>query len=151
MTATAPETKASPGNDTSMADSVNRLETLLDRGADCPADGEFFEALGEEMRLLHARLRAHHAVDQLTAAQRAEEIPAEYADQVERLWAEDSDMIGTLDRLIRRVDSIADRSLEDMDVFVLRTRELIATIRRHSAEEDRLFYFAAWRDTGGES
>ena len=151
MTASAPETQASPGSDSSIADSVNRLETLLDRGAGCLADGECFEALGKEMRLLHARLRAHHAVDQLTVAQRAAEIPAEYSDQVERLWAEDSDMIGTLDRLIRGVDSMGDMPLEDKEVFVLRSRELIATIRRHTAEEDRLFHIAVWRDTGGES
>ncbi len=41
--------------------------------------------------------------------------------------------------------------LEDKEVFVLRGRELLAMLRRHEAEEDRLFYLAVWRDTGGES
>ena len=60
-------------------------------------------------------------------------------------------MIGMLDRLIRPVDSMADRPLEDKEVFLLRVRELISMIRRHCAEEDRLFYLAVWHDTGGES
>jgi hypothetical protein len=55
-----------------------------------------------------------------------------------------------LDWLTRRVDAIADSTLEDKDVFLLRTRELIAVLRRHVAEEDRLFYLSVWRDTGGE-
>jgi hypothetical protein len=28
---------------------------------------------------------------------------------------------------------------------------LIAVLRRHEAEEDRLFYLAFWHDTGGEA
>ena len=44
------------------------------------------------------------------------------------------------------------RALADAsDVFVLRVRELIAVVRRHDAEEDRLFTLAIWHDTGGES
>jgi hypothetical protein len=46
---------------------------------------------------------------------------------------------------------MVDRTLEDKEVFVLRGRELLAMLRRHEAEEDRLFYLAVWRDTGGES
>ena len=151
MTATAPKTRPLSAGDASILDSVNRLEALLNRGADCLADDECFESLGEEMRLLHARLRAHHAVDQLAAARGTTEIPAEYSDQIDRLCAEHTEMIGDLDRLIRRVSSMRERPAEDREVFLLRSRELIATIRRHEAEEDRLFYLAVWRDTGGES
>ena len=60
-------------------------------------------------------------------------------------------MLGQLDRLIRTADSVVDRPVEDTDVFFLRMRELIATLRRHEAEEDRLVSLAVWRDTGGES
>ena len=43
------------------------------------------------------------------------------------------------------------RDFEDKEVFVMRIRELIAVLRRREAEEDRLLYFAIWRDHGGES
>jgi len=151
MTATAPESMPSPIRDTTIGVMVNRLEALLERSADRLADRRYFETLGEEMRLLHARLRSHHSSDQLAAGEQAVAIPSEYADQVQRLREEHSEMIGTLDRLVRGVDAMVDQPVEDKEVFFLRGRELIATIRRHEAEEDRLFYLAVWRDTGGES
>ena len=60
-------------------------------------------------------------------------------------------ILAKLDRLVRDVDSMADRTLEDKEVFFLRGLELIALLRRHEAEEDRIFYLSLWRDTGGES
>ncbi len=60
-------------------------------------------------------------------------------------------MLGALDRLIRASESMAFHALEDQDVFFLRVREVIALIRRHEAEKDRLLDLAIWRETGGES
>ena len=68
-----------------------------------------------------------------------------------RLRTEHSTILGMLDRIIRSTDALGDQTVEDKDVFFLRVRELLATVRRHEAEEDRLFYLAVWRETGGES
>jgi hypothetical protein len=56
-----------------------------------------------------------------------------------------------LDRLLRAVESMAGRPMEDQTVFILKVQELAAMIRRHEAEERRLIYLSMWRDTGGES
>ncbi len=152
MTAVAPDSQfRSPTTaDDSIKASLNVLARLLDQASDRLFEAEFFEALGKEFRRLHARIRIHHAVDQLSADLHSELSP-ELTDEVERLRLEHPIILGKLDRLIRSVDSMADRSLEDKEVFLLQGHELIALLRRHEAEEDRLFYLSVWRDTGGES
>ena len=80
-----------------------------------------------------------------------QKLSPELAEEVKRLREEHPIILGKLDRMIRLVDSMPDRTLEDKEVFFLRGNELIALLRRHEAEEDRLFHLAVWRDTGGES
>jgi len=152
MTATHPESERIRALQESMADSLERIEAELDRMSDCMFDRDYFDALGEQLGRLHARLRQHHAIESYHAggdsiAQRS----PEYADQIARLHAEHSTILGMLDRLIRQVESVVDHALEDKEVFAMRGRELIAVVRRHEVEEDRLFYLSLWRDTGGES
>jgi hypothetical protein len=74
----------------------------------------------------------------------------ELTEEVERLQGEHQHILAQLDWLVRSSASIADRAVEDQEVLVLRLRELIAVLRRHEAEEDRVFFIATWRDTGGE-
>lgn len=157
MTATAdPSHSRSQNMDGSIKASLKVIEQLLDGAAssccavDRQFDAEFFESLGEELRRLHARMRVHHAVERLDEQKQAGNSP-ELVREVDRLEAEHSTIFGKLDRLVRQVDSMADRPLEDKEVFFLSGRELIALLRRHEAEEDRIFYLSVWRDLGGES
>ena len=108
--------------------------------------------LGEEMRQLHARFRAHDVACQLgpDAGSVAVEVRPELASELRRIRSEHPHMMGLLDWLIRYVDSIPDQSEEDQEVFLLRVREVIAVFRRHEAEEDRVFYRSTWEETGGE-
>ncbi len=152
MTAAAPESQArsiSSGED-SIKSSLNILEVLLTEGSRQTCAPELFEDLERELRCLHARLRVHHAADQLTS-QQFDELPPELTEDAKRLQNEHPTILGKLDRMIRSVDSMPDRSLEEKEVFFLRGNELVALLRRHQAEEDRLFHLAVWRDTGGES
>ncbi len=160
MTATAPESKSYRPRDGRVRSDVaedsidpclDALDALLEDGLDRLFDADYFEAFGVRLRRLHAQVRQHYASGELNAAQPDVEVPPEFSSDLEGLRSEHSRMIGMLDRLIRPVDSMADRPLEDKEVFLLRVRELISMIRRHCAEEDRLFYLAVWRDTGGES
>lgn len=154
MTATVPDYIFSEDRGTadSIKGSLDVLETMFQEVAEHAFDAEFFERLGEELRRLHARIRMHHAADFVQADSDAvNSLPPEFSGDMSRLRDEHAHFLGALDRLIRRVDSMADQTLEDKEVFVLRGKELIAMLRRHEAEEDRLFYLAVWRDTGGES
>ena len=153
MATTAPESPSrSPQSaEDSIKASLKLLERLLDKPGDRMFDPGYFAAVGGQLRRLHARIRIHHAIGQLDVGTFTAEVPPELTDELHRLHAEHATIIGQLDRLIRSVDSMADQSLEDKEVFTLRGRELIALLRRHEAEEDRLFYLSIWRDTGGES
>jgi hypothetical protein len=126
------------------------LEAILERESDRVSEPACCESLGEELRGLHARFRAHDAAGYFSSAEPIPVIPPEYAKDVERLRAEHTHILGQLDWLVRSVGSMADRSMEDQEVFLLRLRELIAVLRRHEAEESRVFYLAMWRETGGE-
>lgn len=153
MTTSVPESQSKnmrPPDDSIQA-SLALLEEFLNESAARMFDPDGFDLIGQELRRLHARLRIHHGADQLDAARVDADVPPELAEELHRLRAEHSVIIGILDRLIRQVDSVGDRSLESKEVFVLRGRELIAFLRRHEAEEDRLLYLSVWCDTGGES
>jgi hypothetical protein len=130
--------------------SLSRVEEAVD-AAEHSTDPDVFELLEQEFRRLHARIRTHHAVDCLSSYERGPMVPAEWTGEWLRLRAEHPHLLGQLDWLLRHIGSVADQPIEDREVFTLRVRELIAVLRRHDAEEDRLFALALWHDTGGES
>lgn len=131
--------------------SLARLEQLLAGMTPQGSDTRLFAALDVALRELHARVRVHHAESSISSADDAQKIPPECLEELTRLSSEHSTILGYVDRIIRTVDSMADRPPEDRDVFFARVREVIAVLRRHEAEEDRVFSLALWRDTGGES
>jgi len=128
---------------------LDELEPLFDDTTLRRADPDLVEALGERLRHLHALIRVRHAAGFVDNPGCAEMIPPHLIGDQQRLLAEHSNIIGLIDRLVRLVDSVPDRSAEDREVFLLRGRELVAVLRRHEAEEDRLFYLAYWHDSGG--
>lgn len=152
MKATAPKSaNPSPTPSDAVNNSLAALIDMLDEANHRLSDSGFFESIGEELHRLHAAIRQRHAVGAFGAGRDAMTVPPELTSDFTRLREEHSTILGLLDRMVRAVDSMVDRPIEDKDVFVLRGREIIAFVRRHEAEEDRLFYLAMWRDTGGES
>ena len=141
--------RSSPEETTKYA--LRHLEELLAASPERGSEAAYFSVLANEFRSLHARIRAHHAADCLEATSGPRVLPAELTQKWDRLREEHTPILGMLDWLIRHVESIADQATEDKDVFILRVKELIAVLRRHDAEEDRLYAIALWRDTGGES
>ena len=146
-----PGSAARTGDD-SISATLPQIEELLSESAARMFDSEYFEKMATELRRLHARVRVHHAANELNICDESESnTPPELLREQARLRSEHSAILGGLDRIIRSTSALADQTVEDKDVFFLRVRELLATVRRHEAEEDRLFYLAVWRETGGES
>lgn len=128
------------------------LQSLIDQSFDRLHDADYYASIDDALRKLHACLRAHHASGYFPKKPYSSEpIPPEWVDELNRLRDEHTHFLGFLDRLIRSCDSVADRPLEDREVFFLRIQELISMMRRHEVEEDRILYLAIWRDVGGES
>lgn len=134
-----------------LRDTLHKIENLLVHSTAQASSAAYLNTLGDGLRELHARVREHHAASRLTESEDGTHIAPEYLDALTKLSDEHSHLLGMLDRLVRIVDSMPDRQIEDRDVFFLSIRELIAVLRRHEAEEDRLFALSMWRDTGGES
>lgn len=152
MSCTPPDSVSfqSQSPDEQLQSTLDGLDQLLPENSFDALDADTADLLAEHLRSLHARLRMRHAAGRLASSTENDSLPPEYAREQTRLTDECVDVLGMLDRIIRWVDSIADRTVEDQEVFVLRVREVVAVLRRHLAEEDRLFYLAIWRDTGGE-
>ncbi len=154
MTTTQTRMQPNPpdSEEDSIRGSLDQIEALLERAPESMFDSEYFEVVEKQLLRLHARMRIHHAARSLSSAEvSGETLCPEHADDMSRLQAEHSQILGHLDRIIRSVGSMADRPLEDKEVFFLRIRELLAVVRRHEAEDDRLFYLSVWQDVGGES
>ncbi|MCH7924981.1 MAG: hypothetical protein IIC51_05555 [Planctomycetes bacterium] len=146
------ENSGARAGDDSITATLPQIEALLSESSERMFDSEYYEQMATELRRLHARVRVHHAANELNIYDKGEDdIPPELLREQDRLRDEHSTILGGLDRIIRSTDALADQTVEDKDVFFLRLRELLATMRRHEAEEDRLFYLAVWRETGGES
>lgn len=146
----APSTPHGQSSRESIRAATDQLEFLVDTAPATGFDVDYVESLEEALRRMHARFRIHRARD-LAAEEADRQLPPELAETQGRLRNEHTALLGHLDRLIRSAPSMADRSYEDNEVFILRVRELIAILRRHLAEEDRLLYLTLWRDTGGEA
>ncbi len=151
MTAAAnrPSFEANPAD--TLEQFLEPLEQFLEQAWQQEFDDSTVESLAGQFRTLHARLRSHDAAQHLATGQQIAQAPPQHADDLRRLLGEHSQLLGMLDRLVRTVDALPGLALEDKEVFYLRGRELIAVLRRHEAEEDRLFFLSLWHDTGGES
>jgi hypothetical protein len=134
----------------SVNESLARIERLIQLHGDRPADEEFHEKLSDELHTLHALMRAYHPAGARPQVNE-EDCTPECVSDLDRLCEEHGAFLGMLDRLLRAVESMAGRPMEDQTVFILKVQELAAMIRRHEAEERRLIYLSMWRDTGGES
>ena len=152
MTATPkPRASANRPKDDSFHDILAELERILGNAPRPDADPPNYLLLDAELRKLHARFRVHQASDFFNAQTNPAVAAApQLGDEFTRLGAEHTRILGLLDWLLRHVDAMPDLPVEDRDVFLLRLREMIAVLRRHEAEEDRLL-LTLWHDTGGES
>ena len=152
MATATPETRTHTGHakDQSVKSILNDLHGLFTQAAERQSEPAFFEEIGASLLRLHAQIRAQHTGNRFTLDASTSPSP-ELSEEVKRLEGEHPMILGKLDRLVRDVDSMADRTHEDKEVFFLRGLELIALVQRHEAEEDRIFFLSVWRETGGES
>ena len=129
------ENGARKGDD-SISATLPQIEALLNESSERMFDSEYYEQVATELRRLHARVRVHHAANELNICDESENsVPPEFLREQARLRDEHSTILGTLDRIIRSTDALGDQTVEDRDVFFLRVRELMATAQSESASD----------------
>jgi len=145
------EPPSSTAPDSTIPDALHRIEEFITDRPGLALDALKCDRLGDELRHLHACVRAHHAAGFLVGTGGPQpDIPPELTGESQRLRNEHPHLIGLVDWLTRHVDAVSDQSPEDREIFDLRLRECVAVLRRHEAEEERLLQLALWNVTGGE-
>ncbi|GEM_PF-2780348 len=131
---------------------VDQLEALLEQCTAGGADPALCARMGEQLRALHARVRAHYAVQVLSERQQMIERCAPHlTERYQQLQADLPRVISQLDRAVRMSEWVGESDSEEQTVFVLRVREVMVTLQRFKAEETLVLARAVWSDTGGES
>jgi len=127
---------------------VAEVESILDRQPD--REGRWIGSLLETLPTLADRLRAHFRAEEQAALYR--ELPVSkprLAPRIEKLAAEHDEMLASVDKVIRRARGIAEpaeiHQLRELNALV---QLLVATIRRHEAEENEIIMGAYWDELG---
>jgi len=127
---------------------VAEVESILDRKPD--REGRWIKALQDKLPVLGETLQAHFEAEE--AATLYCEVPIRkprLAPRIEKLAAEHGEMLRSVQRVIKRARALD----EPAEVYQMReinalVQLLIATIRRHEAEENEIIMGAYWDELG---
>ena len=126
---------------------VSSVEDCLDRHPDL--DGGWIAQIREELPRLSDTLRAHFAVEQEGPLYR--QLPLShprFADRLSRLEAEHAGILRAITEVTRQAEELHDPQLYEVREFNAAVQLLVATIRRHEAEENEIILSAHWDEVG---
>jgi len=119
------------------------LERRLDRG------GQWVGEVLAVLPRLAASLRAHFEAEQGGALFR--KVPLthpQYADRLQRLEAEHDQILKRIDEVVGKAEGVASEKLYEVRELNAQVQMLVATIRRHEAEETEILMGAHWEEIG---
>jgi hypothetical protein len=126
---------------------VARVEQCLDQQPD--REGQWLGRLTETLPLLATTLRAHFRVEQEGPLYR--QLPIRYprfSQRLEQLEAEHVRILETTDGIVARARDLGQVQMHEMRELNAQIQMLIATIRRHEAEENEIVIQAHWDEVG---
>ncbi len=127
---------------------VHEVEHCLDRQPD--RGGRWLGELTDKLELLVATLEAHFGTEEQEYLYR--EVPVafpQYADRLEKLRAEHDTILETAGSAIAAAGDLgSNEEIHRLRELNARVQLLVATIRRHEAEENEILLGAYWHDTG---
>jgi hypothetical protein len=127
--------------------SVTDVETCLDTPPD--REGRWIAALLEKLPALSETLRCHFSVEQEGALYR--EIPERFprfAQRLEQLAREHREILEIAEDVIARAGELGGSRIYEQRELNARVQLLVATIRRHEAEENEIIMSANWDEVG---
>jgi hypothetical protein len=126
---------------------VSELEACLDRPPD--RSGKWLGELREKLPQLAKVLEGHFAEEEQEYLYT--ELPAQkprYADRLAKLKSEHAGMLASVQEAIDRAEAVTGSEVPDQRELNAVVQLLVATIRRHEAEENEIVLRAYWHDLG---
>ncbi|HXV76604.1 MAG TPA: hemerythrin domain-containing protein [Candidatus Polarisedimenticolaceae bacterium] len=126
---------------------VAGVEDCLDRHPD--RDGEWIETLRSELRRLIETLRAHFSAEEDGPLYRALPVShPRFATRLRTLEAEHGRILDRAAQAVIRADRLSEPRLYEIRELNADLQLLVATIRRHEAEENEIVLSAHWDEVG---
>jgi hypothetical protein len=119
------------------------LECHLDRG------GQWVGEVLDVLPRLAASLREHFEAEQEGALFR--KVPLthpQYADRLQRLEAEHDQILKRIDKVIGKAEGVDREKMYEVRELNAQVQMVVATIRRHEAEETEILMGAHWEEIG---
>jgi len=126
---------------------VAELEKALDQHPD--EEGRWIGRIRKELPLLRGTLSHHFEEEQEAALYR--ELPVRYprfADRIKKLASEHDGILQAIDTVTVAAQGLHQAELHELRELNARIQLLVATIRRHEAEENELIMSAHWDEVG---
>lgn len=126
---------------------VSGVESCLDRRPDRRGNW-VADVLAELPRLLET-LRCHFSAEQEGPLYRTLPVShPRFADRLKKLEAEHERILRSTEQAIRRAERFDEPQLYEIREFNAELQLLVATIRRHEAEENEIILAAHWDEVG---
>ena len=126
---------------------VSGVENCLDRHPD--RGGEWVANLLEELPRLLETLRCHFSAEQEGPLYRNLPIThPRFAARLKKLESEHDQIVRATEAAIRRAENLSEPALYEIREYNAELQLLVATIRRHEAEENEIVLSAHWDEVG---
>jgi hemerythrin-like domain-containing protein len=126
---------------------VAEVEACLDEAPD--REGRWLGRLLPKLETLAGTLRSHFRGEEEASLYR--EVPERFprfADTLQRLLAEHADILARAQDLVRRAGALDHTRIHELREFNAGAQMLVASIRRHEAEENEVVLNAHWQEVG---
>ncbi len=123
-----------------------RLEDCIDRH---PDGEQWLSRIREELPKLAETLKAHFLDEEQGPLYRSVPLSKpRFAERLRRLETEHGEMVDAVRRATRRAEQLDDPEQHEIRNFNAQLQLLVATIRRHEAEENEIVIAVHWDEVG---
>lgn len=126
---------------------VSSVEDCLDRQPD--VEGQWIAQLRDELPRLATTLRCHFSEEQQGPLYRSLPVShPRFARKLRDLESEHERIISSVEEAIQKAAGLTDPQMYEIREFNAELQLLVATIRRHEAEENEIILSAHWDEVG---
>jgi hypothetical protein len=126
---------------------VGEVESCLDERPD--REGRWMGRMLPKLETLASKLRSHFREEEQAAlyCEVPERFPR-FADRLRRLASEHEQILDRASDLVRRAGTLNHTRIHELREFNAGVQLLVASIRRHEAEENEIVLSAHWQEFG---